>query len=71
MTNFSLRVGRPKVDICAICELLKNKMKSNALSAMAKRTAEAELVVFNRGTKKFYSALKKSTETYETSEDVF
>jgi predicted DNA-binding ribbon-helix-helix protein len=28
-------------------------------------------VVFNRGTKKFYSALKKSTETYETSEDVF
>nr|CAH7719070.1 unnamed protein product [Callosobruchus chinensis] len=60
--NFSLRFGRPQVDFCAACETLNNKIKNQHLNEVAKRTAEAELMVHKRRTKKFYTKLKSESE---------
>nr|CAI5837608.1 unnamed protein product [Callosobruchus analis] len=45
--NFSLRFGRPQIDICATCETLNNKIKDQDLNETAKRTAVAELMYIN------------------------
>lgn len=56
--NFSLRFGRPQVDVCGTCETLNNKIKDQHLNETAKRTAVAELMVHKRRSKKFYTKLK-------------
>nr|CAH7732278.1 unnamed protein product [Callosobruchus chinensis] len=60
--NFSLRFGRPQVDFCATCETLNNKIKNQHLNEVAKRTAEAELMVHKRRTKTFCTKLKSESE---------
>lgn len=64
--NFSLRFGRPQVDVCTTCETLNNKIKDQYLNETAKRTAVAELMVHKRRSSKFYKKLKDETESTGT-----
>lgn len=61
--NFSLRFGRPQVDVCSTCETLNSKIKDQNLNETAKRVAVAELMVHKRRSKKFYAQLKKERES--------
>lgn len=65
--NFSLRFGRPQVDVCSTCETLNNKIKDHNLNETARRVAAAELMVHKRRSKKFYSQLKKERESSSDS----
>uniref|UniRef100_A0A8D8SWM4 Uncharacterized protein n=1 Tax=Cacopsylla melanoneura TaxID=428564 RepID=A0A8D8SWM4_9HEMI len=68
--NFSYRFGRPQKDTCTKCEELKLKVKSPSLCESAKRTYEGELTIHTRRSKKFYSALKESTEVSKNQANV-
>nr|CAI5833493.1 unnamed protein product [Callosobruchus analis] len=59
--NFSLRFGRPQIDVCATCQTLNNKIKDQHLNETAKRTAVAELMVHKRRSNKLYLKLKNES----------
>lgn len=60
--NFSYSFGRPQVDVCSTCERFSVKLKDKALSQNAKQNVAAEMVVHNRRSKKYYSAMKEATQ---------
>lgn len=60
--NFSLRFGRPQVDVCSECERLGTKLRNVNLNDNAKRVCAAELIVHKRRANKFYSKLKEVEE---------
>ena len=57
--NFSLRFGRPQVDVCSKCEELGVKIKSSILAENVKRAAVCEKVLHINRANKFYSKLKE------------
>lgn len=67
--NFSLRFGRPQVDVCSTCETLNNKIKNQQLNETAKRAAVAELLVHKRRSKKFYTKLNSESRKNENDVD--
>lgn len=67
--NYSLKFGRPQVDVCSKCEELKTKLKSS-LNDSAKRAAAAELMVHTRRYQKFYRKLREIKETCAENNDV-
>lgn len=68
--NFSLRFGRPQVDVCGQCEQLGVKIKDKSLNENAKRVAVAELLVHKRRANKFYAKLKEVKTLCQEREDV-
>lgn len=68
--NFKLSFGRPQIDICNECESLSIKLKNKALNDTAKRCAAAELMVHKRRSKKFYNALKTSTNLCKENSNI-
>lgn len=68
--NFDLHFGRPQVDVCNSCEDLSLKIKNPKLNDEAKRVAVAEKMVHERRAKKFYSALKTTTEECRQRENL-
>ncbi|XP_069687193.1 uncharacterized protein [Periplaneta americana] len=60
--NFSLRFGRPQVDVCSKCEELGVKIKSSNLCDSLKRVAVVEMMVHKRRSKKFYNKIKEVEE---------
>lgn len=69
-SHYSLRFGRPQVDVCSKCEELKTKMKCSFLNENAKKAAAAELMVHTRRAKKFYSKLKEIKTKCEKEDNV-
>lgn len=68
--NFTLRFGRPQVDVCGECERLSTKLKDQNLNDNAKGVAAAELVVHKRRANKFYTKLKEITTLCKERQDV-
>nr|CAI5821873.1 unnamed protein product [Callosobruchus analis] len=68
--NYSLRFGRPQVDVCGECERLGTALKDPNLNDNAKRVHAAELMVHKRRAKKFYSQLEAITKLCNEREDV-
>lgn len=60
--NYNLSFGRPQVDTCCKCEELNVKIKNPHLNEAAKRSAQAELDVHKRQSKKFYNRIKADKE---------
>ncbi|XP_069690272.1 uncharacterized protein [Periplaneta americana] len=68
--NFSLRFGRPQVDVCSKCEELGVKIKSSNLCDSLKRVAVVEMMVHKRRSKKFYNKIKEVEEICKERNDV-
>nr|CAI5850994.1 unnamed protein product [Callosobruchus analis] len=68
--NYSLRFGRPQVDVCGECERLGTALKDPNLNDNAKRVHSAELMVHKRRAKNFYSQLEAITKLCNEREDV-
>lgn len=51
--NFDYTFGRPRVDVCSLCESLALKMKDPKLSENAKRNVAAEFIIHKRRAKNF------------------
>lgn len=68
--NFSLRFGRPQVDVCSTCESLGVKLRDAHLNNNAKRTAAAEMMVHKRRARKFYNKLQHVTKLCETNPEI-
>jgi hypothetical protein len=48
MENLGIRFGRPEIDSCVTCKLLKNKIKCKTLNATARSAAEAGHMIYSR-----------------------
>lgn len=68
--NYSLRFGRPQVDVCSECERLGSKLKDPNLNDIAKRVHAAELLVHKRRAKKFYTQMQAVTKMCTERNDV-
>ena len=60
--KFGYAFGRPQKDICATCEKLGQRLKSNFLNDNARHVAAAELLVYKDKSKKFYIKLQEISE---------
>lgn len=68
--NYSLRFGRPQVDVCSECERLGTRLKDPNLNDNAKRVTAAELMVHKRRAKKFYTQIQNVTKMCAERNDV-
>lgn len=68
--NYSLRFGRPQVDVCSECERLGTRLKDPNLNDNAKRVTAAELMVHKRRAKKFYTQIQDVTKLCAERKDV-
>lgn len=68
--NFGYAFGRPQKDVCATCEELGLKLKSNVLNDNAKRAVAAELIIHKNRSKKFYKKLNELKEECASRDDV-
>lgn len=57
--NFSLSFGRKQIDVCALCEELKLKLKNPHLNDDAKRVYKADLEMHKSHANKFYKKLQE------------
>lgn len=68
--NYSLRFGRPQIDVCSECERLGTKLKDPHLNDNAKRVNAAELLIHKRRAKKFYTQIQNVTKMCAERDDV-
>lgn len=68
--NYSLRFGRPQVDVCSECERLGTRLRDGSLNNNAKRVCSAELLVHKRRAKKFYSKLEEIRKLSQENPEV-
>jgi len=67
--NYSLRFGRPQVDVCSMCELLRTNCKS-AKTDKQRLEAESKLKIHNMRAKKFYRKLDSVTKVCKEDKTV-
>lgn len=57
--NFSLSFGRKQIDVCALCEELKIKLKNPHINDNAKRAYQADIEIHKKQSNKFYKKLQE------------